>query len=405
MRWEARAALALVLAAGLLAGCLGGETDPDASDEPAEPASAEDPQPEAAAGEDTDAGEGAPPGAPTPVRFDLEGFTNTTTWANGTYQPQEACVPVGCTTGDAFRTVELDDQLAEGAPTQVRAELTYDEGANPVLDPMSLGIYSASGYFYEFDYTDETGSTVVEVTFLADEDPLVLQVFYNGPAGPSTEAEYDLRIDTAADPTTVLPGMPVAVSAEPGQTVTLTSTTGDGEPAVLAYGPDDAFRGRLTGQRGELEATVPGNASAGEHVLVPTSASPPLELATTASQPTMRALNYEYETGEARPVEGAEPVEWSFEPDPLPLAVGGFLTDEAPLGASLDSGALEVVGPEGSLLSTDLGCGTCLTSGYTEYRWSAIGAEGLAPGAHEATYEPTGEAGYAVGELYVRYAR
>jgi hypothetical protein len=35
----------------------------------------------------------------------------------------------------------------------------------------------------------------------------------------------------------------------------------------------------------------------------------------------------------------------------------------------------------------------------------ALISQGLAPGAHEATYEPTGEAGYAVGELYVRYAR
>lgn len=397
MRIEATAALALVLLLGALAGCTGDEDQPV---EPDQAAAEEGQAVQAGAGDRQAGGAGA---NLTQATFATEGFSNETLWQNGTFQAHEGCFPAGCTTGSAYQEVELDGELADGAPTTVRAELSYDSGA---LGPaaLSLGMYSSSGTFYSYESSSDAGEETVEAVFLKDSDPLVVQVFYAGPFGAEAEVDYTLRIQASVDETRVLSGMPVEVEAEPGQVFRMPADD-EGDVEVMVYGPDDRFTTRLTGETGQLDTQVPADADPGARVLVPTSDSPAVTIETNRSEPTMRALNYVVERGDPHPVQGAEPVAWSFEPEPLPLAVGVYATEDDALGASTAPGEIALQAPNGTPIEGTFGCGFCVSTGFSAWWTTAAGDPAIEPGTYEATYEPTGETGYAVGHLLVRYQR
>lgn len=399
--------LGLVLLAGGLAGCIGSEegASPGAETEQAS-LSADDPDASPAAGDAAD------------QQADVEtlAFPETmpaqvTEWANGTFTAHEACRLTGCATGQAVRLVELDGQLADHAPTRISAELTYDTGPRLFVDTIDLYVWSQDGTFYTFDRTEEEGREAVETTVLKGSEPLVVQVFYEWPTGAEPEVDYQLRVDAETSPTHVPAGVPVAVDAEPGQRILAETSVderasgSDAAPSLLTYGPDDALLDRYEASGESLELRLPADTDAGEHVLVPPEEGPAVELSTNGTTAAMRALPLDYQPGDAHPVDGAEPVEWSFEAAEHPLGVGLVYEPHRAMAVTAERGQATVTGPQGTVLEGHLGCGTCIGNGFYWAMQTPIGAEGLAAGGYDAVYEPTAEAGAQVAHVLVTYER
>lgn len=344
------------------------------------------------------------------IAFAQEEPVQETIWANGTFAANENCYASGCLTGQAVRLVELGDPLPGEAPARISAELTYDTGPTIFLDTIDLFVWSEDGTFYTFDRTEEEGRETVTSTLVKASEPLVLEVFYQWPTGAEPEVEYTLRVDVEVAPTTLPPGVPVAVDAEPGQRLVAERADDGGSgdaagPGLLAYGPDDNFLDRYAADGDSLEVTLPEATSGGEHVFVVPENRAPVRVLANGSAHEMRPLALTVEQTEPVPVDGAQPVAWSFEIDERPLAAGVAYEVGRPIAVTADVGQATLTGPQGDLVSGELGCGTCILTGSFHTIATPIGGEGLAAGSYDAVYEPTAEAGTQVSGLVVTYER
>lgn len=399
LRYVALIALALTTAS--LAGCIGGE-DPDANRSTATRERGTTSRP----------GMASVNGNLTSITFPADRATNRTVWANGTFSPQQNCYAGGCLTGSAFQQAELDEEIPSGIPTTIRVQLTYESGPAVLDEPLDLGVFAEEASFYSYESTEESGRDVVETTVLKEGSPIVVQVFYEWPTGSEPEAQYTLRIDVDAEAKVLPPGVPVEVPGQPGQRFTAAAAVpagsagqGSGSPGLLVYGPDDTLLDRWTSEGGSLDETLPAGAPSGDYVLVAPETGPPIRLKTNASGAKLRPLALTFEGGDAHPVRGPQPVSWSFDTSTVPLAVGVYMTNDLPAGVSADEGSVTVEGPSGTLLDGPFGCGTCFTLGYGTGTATLLGASGLAAGTYSATYEPTGEVGFAVGHFVIGYER
>lgn len=396
--------MALVLATAGLTGCIGlGGDDAEATGpENATTQSVEGEAASNAAGEAEDEFQPASFPSEAPV---------ATLWANGTFSAHESCLAGGCFTGTAFQQTELSSELPQDAPAVVTATLTTESGNSALLDAIDVYMYGQEMTFYDYQASEEGDEEVDRATVLKGNEPLVVEVAYYGPDGQAPEAEYTLRIDIDAQPDVIPPGVPVEIDAEPGQTYEAKPVDGEGgsqgSPSLLIYNSEDAFVSELGGDGGSLETTVPPDAPEGKPVLVVPEDSPPLAISTNVSDTQMRALPLAFEPGDAHPVEGPQPVEWSFELSDRPLAVGMYYTtqDGPPVSASFDDGHAQIAGPQGNVLDADLGCNFCISTSYGTGVASDIGADGVTAGSYDATFEPGGDAGYAVGQFTMTYDR
>lgn len=395
----------LLLTAGL-AGCLGSDDAP-AADGEAQAASqtAEDAEASPAPGDDAETS-----GERSAIAFAQDEPVRETIWANGTFAANENCYASGCLTGQAVRLVEVDDPLPEKAPARVRAELTYDTGPSIFIDTIDLFAWSEDGTFYTFDRTEEEGRETVRSTLVKASEPLILEVFYQWPTGAEPEVEYTLRVDIEAEATSLPPGVPVAVDAEPGDELVAerAADASDGDasgPGLLAYGPDDSFLDRYASDGDRLEVTLPETTSSGEHVFVVPEDRAPVRLLANGSEREMRPLALTLEQTEPVAVDGAQPVSWSFDVSKRPLAAGVAYEVGRPIAATTDVGQATLTGPQGEVVSGALGCGFCILTGSFRTITTPIGAQGVMAGSYDAVYEPTAEAGTQVSGLLVTYER
>lgn len=399
------ALLGLLLLSAGLAGCLsssggeqtGGAAVGEASLEGQTPASS-------TAGNDT-----GPEGEP--LVFAEASPIQQTVWANDSFTAADSCYASGCPRGTAFQEVELAGQLAENAPTRITAELTYDAGASVFAEPLNLFAYGEDATFYDFQLTEEQGREQIDATVLEGDEPVIVGVFYNWPTGDEPEVDYTLRIDVESSPDVVPAGVPVELAAEPGDALladpmqAVEGAEAEGPARLLAYGPNDEFLDSFGGQDESLETTLPEDTAAGEHVFVVPEESAPVEISTNGSATEMRALHLAFQRGEGHPVDGVEPVSWSFQLDRRPLALGMVYGNDRPATASVSQGQATLRGPQGTVIEGELGCGFCLTLGYFAATGTPIGADGLAAGGYEAVYEPTAETGSQVSHFLVTYER
>lgn len=392
----------LLLVTSGLAGCLSSGGGSGAADAGQGSLSADDADAAPAPGEQADDGGGL-----APLAFPASAALDETRWANGSFSAQQACVPAGCAAGEAWQQVELTD-LPQQAPTRIEAELTFQAGPTEPLGNMYVYAYTPDGSLYSYEEEWEPGSHTVDATMLVGEEPVTVVVFYSWTDATRAEAEYQLRLDLTADTRTVPAGGAVAVDAEPGQRFRAEPAgedDGEGSVGLLAYGPEDAYLDRYQADGGSLDLRLPEDSTAGEHVLVVAENASPARLATNSSEAEMRALDYRYEQGQAQPVDGTEPVEWSFDVDRRPLAVGAVAGTNRPLGVTTDEGQVTVSGPEGEVLSSELGCGFCVGESLTAWARTPIGDEALAAGSYDAVYDPDAEVGTQVAGLVVTYER
>lgn len=412
MRPPATLLLAALLLAAPLTGCLG-LTDGDGGDDAA-PTDAG----QASGSGDGDARPGsgadgsAVAGNLTPLTFgDAAGeATDTTVWANETFSPEQMCQPAGCQTGSAFQTVTVDEELPSGLPVRLTATLSYETGPTIFATPLDMAVFSEGASFYTFESTEEAGEDRIDATVLGGSGPVTVQVTYRWPTGTEPEASYTLEIDIVADPAAVPGGVPVAVDLGPGDRIQATPAAAggqgsDGSVEVGLNGPDDQRLAWASSQDGSASVQVPSTGAAGEHVLVVSEASAPLRLATNGSSATMRALETTFESGDLTEAQPGEATEVTVDVATPPLAVGAYLTESQPLGASATEGSVTVASPEGTLIEGEFGCSLCLSTGFFASAVSDSGLAELTAGTYTITYEPGVEAGYGVGPVVVTYER
>lgn len=403
MAWRWPAAVALLVVTAGLAGCIGGNDAPGpdtaSDDEIADTTTDQGDSAQAAAGANL-----------TPLNYPVELGLNTTVWANGTFSVQENCLVGGCVAGSAFEETELRDPIPSDALVDVTATLSWDDGRPFLADGLSLYMYTEEGTFFEFNYTSEFGHEIIEATLLEDGAPLVVGVSYTGMPSAKAETNYTLGIDISVDPTVVPPGVPVELQAEPGQGFVF-EAVGQGQGIeVLSYGPDDGFAGRLSSDTGRLETSVPTTLDGGKHVLVPTDDSAPIRILTNATTAEMRPLHLTWEAADPHLVENNEPVNWTFEPDRVPIAVGLYITNDGPVSVSGLPGDATLEGPNGTLIDVTIGCTICITLGvlggnHQISTWTGIGPDGLGAGTYQGGYQPSAEHGYGIGHVLIHYER
>lgn len=406
MRHGGALALALVLLAVGAAGCMGeGELPPeDAGSRDLDPNTAPASDDAATAGDEAPDAEAED--APAALAFPPDTALDVTRWENGTFAAGESCLPAGCVTGDATRSVELDG-LPGDAPTTVRAELTYESGMPFGFGHIDMYLDPGDGTVYQWEGSSGEGQETVEATLLPGTDPATVELFYAVPGGSEREANYTLRIDLENAPGEVPAGVPVAADVEGGQRLELAPASPDANPgdlALIAYDPDDALVGEVRpGEPARLE--LPDDAGRGAHVFAAPVTAPPVRLLAEDAGAELRALHLALERGPVRQVEPVQPVNWTFELDGRPLAVGIAWSTTEPMSAAVGPGEVTVTGPEGTVLEGTVGCGICLGAGGTSVMTTPVGDADVVPGAYEAVYEPVVEARTEVGHVLVTYER
>lgn len=386
------ATLALTLLLAGAAGCLGSE---DTGGAGIEPTGDPDTSPQT---------DGASTTNLSLATFPIETAVDRTVWANGSFQPHQACNPVGCATGQAYQTTELTD-LPDAVPVRVSVELTYQAPASIYARPLQVSVLSEEATFYTYQQTDEPGRETVETTLLTGGSPVGVEVHYQGQTGQAPEESYTLRIEVTADQEVVPAGVPVTLPVEGGDTVRVEPIgDSDGVEAVL-FGPQDDVVARASEASQPVSLTVPEVTGTDPMVLLVPEGGPAVRVWTNTTAVSLGALGLQVERLEPQDITGPETVAWSFEVDGHPVQAGIYFQDDAPLGATADRGDATLVSPGSTLVQGDLGCGTCIVGGYEMLLGSPVGDPGLVPGTYEATYEPGGSAGMQVGGYLVWYQR
>lgn len=399
-----RAAVALLVVAVALAGCVGSG---GGSADPAENASnATDP--------------GSP--SPTPTgdasasRLTFAGNgTNATVWANGSFAAQDTCNAGGCPRGTQTKTTEITDSVPAGVPTAINLTLTWQKDAVPDWSEVSAWISASGGTFYEYRWNNpEPGRVEVDVLVVRPADGTVTANVFGG--RPQADADpnvpYTLRVDVAARPGVVPAGAPVELSLAPGQTVT--AEAGGDEPAAFrVYGPDDAAVAYVASDNGTASWTVPSNLTAGSYVLANTWSS---DVAlTSGGNGTLRALTIDYQVSEPSTYPATGSVQWKFDVSRDPIWVGIYVQNawvqfvNAPSAMQGRINATVTL-PGGTSSGGSIECTLCIHSlpflGATFMAFgTARASPGLVGGTYQAELTADAAAGYEYGHIVAHYVR
>jgi len=335
---------------------------------------------------------------------------NATVEHEGSFAPQDACVPAGClaaaATGDPphQHRIPLGDELPSGVPVQVVANVTYEAAAFSSLDvdleAESGTVYAeAHGSQLEGSLDGFQGRAWVRGLVVREDAGAVDLVVTAGFAEPP-EQPYELDATLTADPATVPSRVPVAVEApgeDPGLRVT---ADGAGEGAdVRVWGPQGAIVARRSLADGEVWRP---DLEPGEHVLAADAEAGHLRLAGPAEDPPgLRALGLEQRAGEGHdpgPADGS--TSWEAPFDRAPYRAGLQLRFQEPTAWTEDLEA-ELAAPEGTVVTVNrsgTGCGVC-TGTVTTTTWSDPLADELAAGTWTGTVEATANANVEVAHV------
>lgn len=357
------ALVAALLIVPVLAGCTGQTADPAGAPGPESPGSPNGTVPT------TSSGNGS-----STARFDVDP-AHETIWANGSVAVQETNAGRGQVSESEFRVVSLDDVVPAGVPVRVNASARWNAtqvGPVSVFDNVDLQLRAATTAVYDREGNDNevVGSEYLAATLGRGSDQSVAIAAEGQWPSSADGISYTLRIDVDVDPARLPSGSLVAAETVAGSPLTVAPPNGSNVRA-FAWGPDDAYLSSVNSSR---PRPLPGTESLGGEVVVLLpdggslrSAAGPLDL-----------LGQKIVEGEARAVPPAgQPVEWSFETETPPLAVG--LVAEAADPGTARTGTVEaqVRTDNGTVVELTDGCGFCLQPpGPFGAAWSDPGAGG-----------------------------
>lgn len=398
----------LVVVAVAFAGCIGGSSS--ASDDVA-------PGEDGETAEDPGTADGDPPDAAgETLRFDAEAVDRTF-WSNGTFQPQEACLPAGCVQGFATgeypgrAVIELTPDLPPGVPVRVQAEATYDSTFTGDmflwLDGDGYRTYDLSTDGEgEYDAGTSEATATLDGTVVREDGGSVDLILSYSVADVSASVDYSLRADLRADPGTVPGNVPVAFPVEdPSEPITLRPVAAEQGTSATIWGPDDGTIAKVD-LSGSQQIELPEDASAGEHVLL--ADDHPGVVVSAPGDGMLRALATEttYAAATSTPAHAGPAtgqVTWSFEVPTAPVAVGIAVEPSSNADGVVFSGASgTITSPEGQVLSFE-GVGTYITTGHA---WTSdLGGSALVDGTYEASFSADAAANVEVGQVVVEYVR
>jgi hypothetical protein len=316
-----------------------------------------------------------------------------TVWANGTVNAQDTCNAGGCilTADRAMHPTDVTDLLPQGVPTLVTVELQWNPhplgfgGWDLLLDAPESTIYSRRE-------VSQPGHIQGQVVLRPSGSVAVVLATYGPGADPVTS--YTLRIAIDSEPHVLLPGVPVSVAMEAGDTVRAGSY-GGGEAPFLLYGPDDARLGIFDG-----EHTLAEGAPTGHYVVLLPFGGPTGNVSTDSGADTMEALGLRRETGPEStvPPNGALDAPWDVGGVPLGVGVEARSGEDLVVTQFMASMGFELRldGPGGYVLDGGEVCGLCLTGGFAFSIDSGSGDPSVVPGRYTVHAEAEASAGIRV---------
>lgn len=311
---------------------------------------------------------------------------------------------------------DISDKVPKGVPVRITLDLTSDMTEGD-LD-LWLDIPFQEVWAADFD-TPRGGTSSASYTIVhTSDDPIRLAVFYDEPE-PAEEVRYEVTYVIDADPSLLLPGIPVVVPLPAGtSSLALASATGATGPVWL-WDAEDVFLG-TTETGAVVNHTFDGGAARGDHVvLIPEGSEAarlrvyaPLDPDAPAPGDGARRMLFfglttqDIQQTDAVPIKAHEDLEATFELDRVPVQVGVQLNIE-----ELTHGVTTTLtGPDGALLDVSFqGTTPFITPGPSSAMGftflTDVGAEGIGLGTYTATFASDA---HDEGELWmwlVHYAR
>lgn len=337
-------------------------------------------------------------------------------WANGTFEPLEACHSGNEWCG---RETDITDRVPQGIPTMLVAKLEdepplFSGEGRPILYVDSPEYYSSSNSY------DGDGDIEVNVSFVPlSGGPYVVGVRWDiRPILTLASAhDYSLRIEIRGEAERVPQYEPVELPLAgegSGFTITPWERTEDPPQLVFAlWGPGDEFVGRYEANETPVAYVLPQGAPPGNYVFLLGWRGESVRLGpwgASSGSMAMRALRDEWVEGTPRAVSGDQPVVWSFDVTRAPLAVGmAVQMGGGPLSyhyaenfrGEIRSPSERVLAFEGSdsLRTCSVGC--AYWYGWGEGAHSAD----LPPGSYEAEFQATRGINLHVWERVTYYVR
>lgn len=367
-------------------------------------------------GDGTDGAEDTSAGALGSLRFPFpDDATNTTLWANGSYEVSQSRFPVGMTTEEATEDqpwqtrIDITDDVPRGGPVLVVAEVNAEttKGDWPVGGDVDLWLETASENWIsgEFD-APYGGYTRFEVlVWRATDDPIEVVLQYDE-SDSSGSFDYTLRVDLLSNPTLLPLDTPVAAALGTGSTATVTAE--EGTMDLLVWDPDDTFLGRFSG--GEVVLETSENATAGDHVLMATGEASGFRVRTSeadgAAEPGLRMLGTAWEDHEWHRIEPDTQLTWDFEADRMPLRARIEISNHEDHFTCMEMhGRLDAPGGE-EIIARDWDEPGC--SGIGGIRigwWSDFADPALASGTYTGTMENSNTMNLQVRGGFLHYVR
>lgn len=312
-------------------------------------------------------------------------------WANGTVNAQDTCNLGGCVLdySKAMHATDLTGFVVQGAPTLVT--IVLDWNANPVgFGGWDAFLDAPDATVYTRRQVSQPGHIESQAVLRPAGSVSAILMAY-GPGGDATTA-YTMRITVDAHPQALLPGVPVSVALEGGDTVRA-SSYGGGDAAFLLYGPGDERLGLYQGRH-----TLPSSAPAGHYVVLFPFGGPTGNLSADSGAEAMDAVGLRQEPGAWSSVPPGSALDAAWEVTGVPVGVGvnarsGDDLAVSPFAASLGLSA-RLEGPGGYVLDLGEVCGLCVTGGFSYSADSGSGDPAILPGGYTLHAESQAAVGF-----------
>lgn len=350
-------------------------------------------------------------GGPVMSAADLMNFKNSqrrheVLWLNGSFTPQEHWFPVGMVvsqvtgTPGAAHVTDVSDKIQLGVPVRITLDLTTEALATGDINAF---VNAPFDEYYTFLFTTpEPNHSHLEVGLVHWDSsaPIRVGVFY-GALEPKATVPYTLRAELQAYPAMVIPGIPAAASLVPGSTLEVQWMEDQPDDAFLLWDPHDALVGRFPLQGDNLTIPLPGDAPAGEYVMLFSQAGlgGHIRMLSAASQPTLRALKQDIISGDEKDAPANGPLDWAFEVPRVPIQVGLGLVQSVLIKDHKGS----IRSPAGELIAFDHAGGLGTFAG--NFWFTNMGAEGLVPGTYEVHWESSPSVEAKLQHFIVYYQR
>lgn len=315
-------------------------------------------------------------------------------WANGTMNAQDTCNVGGCVfdASKAMRVTDLTGVVPQGVPTLLSATLEWNEGAVSV-GGWAFFIEAPDSVIYTERSTAQAGHVEAQAVLRPAGAVSVVLLAY-GPGADLPATAYTLRISIESEPHVLLPGVPVSIPLQGGDTLRAGSY-GGGDASFLLYGPDESRLGLFKGRH-----TLPDSAPTGRYVLLLPLGGPTGNVSTDSGAESMTALGLRQEMGPEStvPPSGALDAAWDVTGSPLGFGLRASAGEDLVVTSFTVAVGLtaKLQGPGGYVFDGGEMCGLCVTGGFSNTVETGTGDPAIVAGTYTVHAESQGSVGMRI---------